>query len=119
MLNELTKRNVRRKRREMHIKNVVRGKTDKPRLTVSKTNKHLFAQLIDDEKQITLASFGTMTKGFEKKKSKETAREIGTKIAEMAKEKQIDRVVFDRKRFKYHGIIAHVADAAREAGLQF
>lgn len=119
MLNELTKRNVRRKRREMHIKHVIRGKSDKPRLTVNKTNKHLFAQLIDDEKQITLASFGTMSKGFDKKKSKETAREIGQKMAEFAKGKQISRVVFDRKRFKFHGIIAELANAAREAGLQF
>ncbi|NNM43069.1 MAG: 50S ribosomal protein L18 [Chlamydiae bacterium] len=110
-------------RRAIRVRKHVRGTSEKPRLSVVKSNKHIFAQLIDDEKGITLASMGTMSKEVQgsehAKKSKDAAKMIGMKIAQKAMEKQITHVVFDRGPFKYHGIIAELASAAREAGLQF
>lgn len=93
----------------------------KPRLSVSKSNRNIYAQLIDDENRVTLGGIGTLSKADKTKagKSKESARMIGSQIAQIAKEKNIDTVVFDRGRFKFHGIIAELANAAREAGLQF
>ncbi len=122
MLSEAKKRDVQRHRRQMRIRKRVRGTLEKPRFSVFKSNKHIFAQLIDDEQGKTIVSLGTMSstcKGKHEKKSKEAARFIGEDMARVAKEKNIARVVFDRGRYKYHGLIAAIADAARESGLQF
>ena len=120
MENNLSKRDKRRKRREKSVRRKVQGSAGKPRLSVSRTNKHLFAQLIDDENQVILAGVGTMGKKAPYgKKSKEAARKIGIKIAEIAKEKKIERAVFDRGQYKFHGLIAEIATGAREAGLKF
>jgi large subunit ribosomal protein L18 len=123
MHNEMKKRNARRTKRALRIRKHVRGTAEKPRLSVYKTNRHISAQLIDDEAGLTIVSAGSMTKENRatdfNKKSKDAAKHIGTKIAEMAKTKQILTVVFDRGRYKYHGVIAELANAAREAGLQF
>jgi large subunit ribosomal protein L18 len=108
MINELEKRNKRRHRRSMSVRKHVRGSAEKPRLTVSKTNNHIFAQLIDDEKGVTLASSGTMTKDLRDqnlgRKSKASARQVGVKLAQLAKKKQIEQVVFDRGHNQYHGV---------------
>lgn len=123
MINQLNKRNVRRRRRMLRVRRQVRGTADKPRLTVFKSNKHIFAQLIDDDQGITVASAGTIMKQLRDKKlgkrSKDAARQIGAMIAEAAKQKNILNVVFDRGFNKYHGLLAEVANAARETGLQF
>jgi large subunit ribosomal protein L18 len=123
MINELNKRNVRRCRRVMRVRKQVRGTAEKPRLTVFKSNMHLFAQLIDDDKGFTIASAGTIMKEFREKKlgrkSKEAARQVGIKLAEAAKQKNIANAVFDRGFNKYHGLLAEIANAARETGLQF
>src|SRR5690242_1509256 len=123
MNNEIKKRDVRRHRRTMRIRKAVRGNAEKPRLCVCKTNCHISAQLIDDEAGITLAFAGTMAKDFRNgkfgKKSKESARQIGIKIAELAKAKNIQSAVFDRGHRKYHGVLAELANGARESGLQF
>lgn len=123
MINNLTKRNVRRRRRQLRVRNGVRGSAEKPRMAVFKSNKHIFAQLIDDDNGVTVASAGTLTKEFRDmklgKKSKEAARQVGLKLAEAAKQKNILAVVFDRRYYKYHGLLAEVANAARETGLQF
>ncbi|MGE5195782.1 MAG: 50S ribosomal protein L18 [Anaerolineae bacterium] len=123
MESQLLKRNETRLKRTWRVRKQVRGTSTQPRLSVYKTNKHISAQLIDDEKGITLVSAGTIQaenrKGKFSKKSKEAAKHVGTKIAEMAKEKNVQKVVFDRGRFKYHGMIAELANAAREAGLEF
>lgn len=120
MDNSTKKRNRARKTRVMRVRKKVRGNSSRPRLSVSKTNCHLYAQLIDDEQSITLAGFGTLTDGCSvKKKSKDAAREIGKQIAELAKSKNINSVIFDRGRYKFHGVIAELANSAREAGLQF
>lgn len=120
MHRNLAKRNKVRKTRVMRVRKKLRGNAEKPRLSVFKSLKHLGVQLIDDEKGVTLASFSTLSKEMAGKTvSKESAKLIGAKIAELAKEKSIDRVVFDRGRYKYHGIIAEVAQSARDNGIQF
>lgn len=123
MINELIKRNVRRRRRKLRVRKQVRGTAEKPRLSVFKSNMHLFAQLIDDDKGITIASAGTIMKDFRNKnlgkKSTDSAKLIGVMLAEAAKQKNIATAVFDRGFNKYHGLLAVVADAARETGLQF
>ena len=114
----LKKRDIRRKRREKSVRRRVRGTEEKPRLSVIRSNKHLFAQLIDDENFVTIAGVGTVGKKSPfGKKSKEAARQIGAKIAQMAKEKKIQKAVFDRGHYKFHGLIAEIAAGAREAGL--
>lgn len=140
MESNIIKRQLKREKRVLRVRKHVRGTSLKPRLTVSKTNKHINAQLIDDEKGLTLVSAGTVhaetqggssaerkktkgTKAAGSKKvtarSKEAAKQIGLKIAELAIKKDIKTIVFDRGRFKYHGVIAELANAAREGGLQF
>lgn len=120
MDNSKRRRKCSRKARVMRVRKKLRGSADQPRFSVSKTNCHIYAQLIDDEAGVTLVGFGTQSKEAKmKRKSKESAQEIGRRIAELAKEKQIQRVVFDRGRYKFHGLIADLAGAARSAGLQF
>lgn len=118
-----TKRKRARLARVQRIRSQLHGTAQKPRLSVYKSNHHLYAQLIDDEKQITIGGVGTLSKQNQKtecnKKSKASARRIGTEIAQIAKEKNISTIIFDRGRYKFHGIIAELANAAREAGLQF
>lgn len=123
MESELNQRNLRRQRRAMRIRKKVRGNFEKPRLTFYRSNKHLLAQLIDDEKHETIFGIGTLSKDLQKtpfgKKSKEAAKELGKRVALQAKKLEIPSVVFDRGSYKYHGIIAAFADAARAEGLQF
>lgn len=123
MDNSQKRRKNARKARTFRVRKNIRGTSVKPRLTVSKTNYHLYAQLIDDQKGVTLAGIGTLSKANKgtdfNGKSKDSARHIGTQIAEAAKKLNIDTVVFDRGRYKFHGIVAELANAAREAGLQF
>ena len=116
----LKQRNKVRKKRALRVRKKLIGTATRPRLSVHKTLKHLAVQLIDDERGITLASASTLTKEMNgMKKSKESARLIGEKIAELALEQKIEEVVFDRGRYKYHGVIAVLADAAREKGMKF
>jgi large subunit ribosomal protein L18 len=107
----------------MRVRKKLHGTAVRPRLSVSKTNCHIYAQLIDDENSVTLAGVGTLSKEFQNtphnKKSKDAAREIGKQIAKVAKGRNIDAVIFDRGRYKFHGVIAELANSAREAGLQF
>ncbi|NGX37644.1 MAG: 50S ribosomal protein L18 [Chlamydiae bacterium] len=119
MENRLKQRNIRRKRRTMRVRKKVRGSAEKPRLSVFRSNKHIAAQLIDDEGKVTLFGTGTMSKDLKGKKSKESAKEVGKRIAIAAKQKNIQTVVFDRGQYKYHGVIAELANAAREEGLKF
>lgn len=123
MESHLLKRNEQRIKRSWRVRKHVKGSAGRPRLSISKTNKHIAVQLIDDDLGVTLAGIGTMSKEFRapgfKGRTKEAARQVGTRIAQLAKEKQIEAVVFDRGRFKFHGIVAELANAARAAGLQF
>lgn len=121
MESNIVKRTIKREKRMRRVRKSLMGSAEKPRLSVLRTNKHISVQLIDDENHVTIASTGTQVKSFtgERKKSKETAKLVGKQIAELAKDKNIERIVFDRGRLKYHGVIAELANAARAAGLQF
>jgi len=107
----------RQKRTRFKLKKV----TDRKRLTVFKSNNHLYAQVINDEKGITLASASSMEKLLRDSKytRKELAEKIGKEIAKRSIENGIKEVAFDKGKYKYHGIIKILADAAREAGLNF
>ena len=123
MDNTLTRRRNARMKRVMRVRKKLHGSNERPRLSVLKSNVHIYAQLIDDDKGVTIAGVGTLSKPNQKtsfnRRSKEAAREIGKQIAQLAKENNIQTVIFDRGRYKYHGIVAELATAAREAGLQF
>lgn len=112
-----------RERRALRVRKHLRGTSAKPRLCVVKSNCHIQVQLIDDEVGQTIGSAATFAKEFRNtefnKKNKASARKLGEQIAEIAKSKNIKEVVFDRGPFKYHGILAELADAARAGGLQF
>ena len=99
------------------------GSQDRPRLCVFRSNLHMYAQIIDDTKGCTLVAASTVDPEVkaqvEKTNNVEAAAVVGTVIAKRAAEKGIDKVVFDRGGFLYHGKIQALADAAREAGLQF
>ena len=103
----------------MRIRKKLRGSAQKPRMSVFKSNRHLAVQLIDDETGKTLASVSTLEKGERSKKSKESAKQLGEKIAKLAQEKEIREVSFDRGPFRYHGVLAELAEAARAGGLKF
>lgn len=123
MRNALLRIQKKRKSRAMRVRKKLRGTSLKPRLSVHKSNCHIQVQLIDDQTGLTLGSIATFAKEFREtefcKKNKGSARKLGERIAEIAKEKNIKEVVFDRGQFKYHGILAELADAARSGGLQF
>ena len=115
-------RNTKRAKRTLRVRKHLRGSAEKPRLCVVKSNQHISVQLIDDERGVTLAATGTLAKEFRGKnikKTKEGAKVIGARIAELAKAKSLSTVIFDRGHRRYHGTIAALADAAREGGLQF
>tara|TARA_B110000196_G_scaffold88057_1_gene76384 strand:- start:1080 stop:1457 length:378 start_codon:yes stop_codon:yes gene_type:complete len=107
----------RQKRTRFKLKKV----TDRKRLTVFKSNNHLYAQVINDEKGITLASASSMEKSLRDSKytRKELAEKIGKEIAKRSIDNGIKEVAFDKGKYKYHGIIKILAEAAREAGLNF
>lgn len=123
MRKTIIKNNELRIKRAIRNRKHLRGTSLKPRLSVVKTNKHIYAQLIDDEAGVTLGHASTCAKDLRgtehHAKNKASARKLGELIANCAKEKNIKEVVFDRGPFKYHGILAELADAARSAGLQF
>ncbi len=112
-----------RNKRHYRIRNKISGTAQKPRLAVFRSNKHIYAQIIDDTVGNTLAAASTMEAALKDKLQKtsdvEAAKVIGEAIAKKALDKGISSVVFDRGGFVYHGKIQALADAAREAGLQF
>ena len=123
MRKELLKKQKIRQTRTMRVRKKLRGTSDKPRLCVIKSNKHIHVQLIDDEAGRTIGTAATFSKEFQNtefsKKNKASAANLGETIAEIAKKNDVTQVVFDRGPFKYHGILAALADSARAAGLQF
>ena len=114
---------LQRRKRAMRVRRKLHGTTSRPRMTVVKSNTHLSVQLIDDDAGKTMAgmaTYGKELRGTEfAKKSRKAARKLGERIAEMAQEKNISEVIFDRGGFKYHGVLAELADAARAGGLRF
>lgn len=115
-----TKKEIRRFKLKMRIRKKISGTSNRPRLTVFRSNKEIYAQLIDDEKGVTLVSASTMEKSFERKGTKtERAIFVGKSVAERAKAIGVEAVVFDRNGYLYHGRVKSLADSARENGLKF
>jgi large subunit ribosomal protein L18 len=117
----------RRLRRKKSIRRVVNGDAGRPRLTVSRSLKHIYAQAVDDETGRTLASASSLndelvTSMIDAKEAGltvESSKAVGKAIAQRLQEQKIDRVIFDRNGYLYHGRIKAVADGARDAGLKF
>lgn len=109
-----------RTRRHIRVRRKVEGSAVRPRLAVFRSNKHIVAQIIDDIAGVTIAAASTNEKSFSGSGSNvDAAKKVGALVASRAKEKGISAVVFDRGGYKYHGRVAAIADAAREAGLEF
>ncbi|HVN33482.1 MAG TPA: 50S ribosomal protein L18 [Thermoanaerobaculaceae bacterium] len=120
---QLTDRKKRRRRIHLRIRKVVSGSAERPRLVVFRSLSNVYAQLIDDVKGTTIIAASTIEKDLRKSLkhcgNKAAGRVVGKAIAERAKDKGINSVVFDRAGFRYHGVVKELADAAREAGLKF
>ena len=113
-------KNANRVKRHNRVRKNLSGTTECPRLAVSKSNKNIIAQIIDDTKAETLVYVSTLNSEIKTKRAnKEAAKEVGTAVAKKALEKNIKSVVFDRGGFIYHGVVKELAEAAREAGLDF
>jgi large subunit ribosomal protein L18 len=122
-VSEKSTASVRRVRRQLRTRRRLHGTAERPRLAVFRSSKHIYAQLVNDDLGSTLVSAGTVEPDARKDSAyggnKSAATLIGKLIAERAKEKGITAVCFDRRGYRYHGRVAALADAAREAGLQF
>lgn len=109
-----------RKRRHMRIRKKIWGTNEKPRLCVFRSNRYIYAQIIDDTTQKVVLGVSTLAnKNLLGKKKTEAALEIGKRLGKMALEKGIKEVAFDRAGYKYHGRVKALADGARKVGLKF
>lgn len=112
--------NKSRKKRHLRLRNKIHGTAERPRLNVYRSLTNIYAQIIDDDKGVTLVAASSLEKGFEGSGGNiEGAREVGKLIAKKALEKGIKAVVFDRGGYIYHGRVAGLAEGAREGGLEF
>ena len=118
MIKKESKNDV-RKRRHQRVRNKISGTTSVPRLNVFRSNSQIFAQIIDDENGTTLVSSSSVELKIKNGGNVEGATLVGKDIAEKAKKKNIEKVVFDRGGYLYHGRVKALADAARENGLEF
>ena len=116
-------KNKARLKRHLRVRKKITGTTQRPRLSVFRSSKHIYAQLIDDVQGVTIAAASSLDKELAGQIGNggnvETARKIGELIANRAKAKGVTGIVFDRGGYLYHGRIQALADAAREAGLEF
>ena len=114
---------TRRLRRQRHVRHRLSGTPQRPRLAVFRSSKHIYAQMINDETGTTLVAASTMEPDIKAQVkyggNKAAATLVGKVVAERAKQAGIDKICFDRRSYKYHGRVAALAQAAREAGLQF
>lgn len=108
-----------RQRRHRRIRGKVVGSDERPRLSVSRSNKRIYAQIIDDSRGHTVAAAGSHEAALRGLVKGEAAAEVGKLVAERAKAAGVERVVFDRGGYKYHGRVKALADGAREGGLEF
>ena len=113
-------KNAMRLKRHVRVRGKISGTPERPRLNVFRSNANIYAQIIDDVNGVTLVSANTLEKDFEGATGNcEAAKKVGTVLAERAKAKGIDTVVFDRSGYIYHGRVAELAEGAREGGLEF
>ena len=116
-----TKNTLRRSRIKRGIRKKIIGSTEVPRLSVFRSKKSMYAQIIDDSKGVTLVGLSSSSKTFTDKDGtkSEVSKKLGQSLAEIAKEKGIEKVVFDRNGFRYHGRVKALAEGVREGGLIF
>lgn len=121
MINKIEKKNIRKERRSKRVRKTIFGLPNRPRVSVFKSNRYLYAQAIDDINSRTLASVSSISKELDKKLGDtiEDAKVLGNLFAKKLLEKGIDKIVFDRNFYKYHGVIKAFADAMREGGIKF
>ncbi|MFS0840744.1 50S ribosomal protein L18 [Paenibacillus sp. 1P03SA] len=115
-------KNKARLKRHLRVRKKIQGTTARPRLNIFRSEKHMYAQIIDDVNGVTVASASTQDKELKEVGNGgnvEAARKVGELIANRAKEKGVSQVVFDRGGYLYHGRVQALAEAAREAGLEF
>jgi large subunit ribosomal protein L18 len=112
-----------RETRKARVRKKIMGSKKRPRLNVYRSNKHIYAQLVEDMDGGTIVSVSTLSKEFRQDVSKmkkvDAAKKVGELIGKLAKEKNIEKVVFDRSGYLYHGRVKALAEGAREAGLKF
>ena len=118
MINKESK-NISRVRRHARVRAKISGTSECPRLCVYRSNKNIEAQLIDDVKRVTLVASSSMALKLENGSNVEAAGKVGADLAQKALAKKIKKVVFDRSGYLYHGRVKALAEAAREAGLEF
>ena len=119
-MNRLELKKIQRAKRKLRVKSKIYGTSTRPRLTVYRSNKHLYIQVIDDTKGHTLASVSSLEKEFRGlRNTVANAEKLGQVIGERANKLNIKSVVFDRNGYLYHGIVKAVAEGARKAGLEF
>ena len=117
--NKKTTREVLKDRRKKRARKKIFGTSEKPRLSVCRSSKHVYCQVIDDDKGFTIAYASSFEKGNHVRANVENCKQIGERLAERCKEKSIQKVVFDKNGNDYCGRVAAIADAARAAGLVF
>ncbi|MDP5171675.1 MAG: 50S ribosomal protein L18 [Bacteroidia bacterium] len=112
---------LRRSRIRRRLRSRITGTAERPRLSVFRSNKQIYAQIIDDEAGVTLVSCSSRQKDLSSQPLSKTeqGREVGKKLASLAREKGVEQVVFDRGGFNYHGRVKALAEGAREGGLNF
>jgi large subunit ribosomal protein L18 len=122
-MKKAVKKRARRDKIRRRIRSSVRGTSERPRLSVFKSNKHIYAQLVNDFQADTLAAASTanteMKDQLQDKTRQEAAKIVGEKLAEKAQSEDIKQVVFDRSGYKYHGVVKALAEGVREGGLEF
>ena len=122
MLADISFKRESRKKRHRSARKRIEGTAERPRLAVFRSTRHIYAQVIDDVQKKTLTAISDKVlavEGETKADKKARAKRVGTAIAKQCLEKGIDKVVFDRAGYKYHGRVSALADGAREAGLKF
>ncbi|MDR1618553.1 MAG: 50S ribosomal protein L18 [Treponema sp.] len=120
MLRKMLEKDRKRFKRKIHIRKRIAGTAERPRMTVTRSNRRLSVQIIDDLKGLTLVSASTLEKELRNLKATvEGATQLGEIVGKRILEKNINTVVFDRNGYLYHGIIKALADGARKAGIQF
>ena len=117
---ELSDKLRKRGQRKLHIRKTLSGTPEKPRMTIFKSNRYMYVQVVDDAAGVTLASASSLEESLKGlKRNVEGAAKLGEEIGKRLKDKNVATVVFDRNGYKYHGIIKAIADGARKAGIEF
>ncbi len=120
MFKKMNDKNRKRLHRKIHIRKYLSGSAERPRMTITRSNKNLSVQVIDDNEGKTLASISTLEKEFAAVKPNiEGAAKLGEAFGSRLKDKNITKVVFDRNGYLYHGVVKAFADGARKAGIEF